>query len=298
MPFEEFSQYSVSNFSHLNRKLMNEKDIHRYHSQWIEKYTRVFKGSKAKTVIDWDVRTSKSLKEVFTSAAFYMEAQSAKKSNSWSAFYFLSYYSLFHALLANVYLLPDEKLESLSEITHSKLINVFYSTFSNAKPYIVNGKIKEMFEVLKYAREYYSYQMPFNDFLYNHKEINRPDIRLPYFLRCCYQLASLHSEIIEKVFQKHGKVVRGAAQLHRYKKETFLRAHARPHPVTNEYLLDPSDEFRMRELISASAPTSFVINLEHYYDEFRNYVGDDEEHDGYPVVSQQEIFTFIYRTLE
>jgi hypothetical protein len=54
----------------------------------------------------------------------------------------------------------------------------------------------------------------------------------------------------------------------------------------------------MRELISASAPTSFVINLEHYYDEFRNYVGDDEEHDGYPVVSQQEIFTFIYRTLE
>jgi len=298
MSFEDHSQYFVSNFSHLNRRLGSEKEISSYQSKWIEKYTGVFKHCKARTTIDWDVRTSKSLKEVFTSASFYMEAQLAKKSNSWSAFYFLSYYSLFHALLANVYLLPEEKLESLSEITHSKLINVFYSTFSNAKPNIINGKIKELFELLKYAREYYSYQMPFNDFLYSHKEINRPDIRLPYFLRCCFQLASLHSEIIEKAFQKHGKVVRGAAQLHSYKKETFMRAHSRRHPITNKYLLDPSDEFRIKELISGSSPTSFVINLEHYYDEFRSYIGDSEEHEGHPRVSQHEIFSFIYGALE
>ena len=294
MPFENHSQYNTTNFSHLNRKLKDEKEISRYHSKWVEKYTFVFKNCKAKTVIDWDVRTSKSLKEIFTSAAFYMESRLARRCQSWSAFYFLSYYSLFHALLANVYLLPDEKLEALSEITHTKLVNVFHSTFSNAKPYIVNHKIKELFDVLKYAREYYSYQMPFNDFLYNHKEINRPDIRLPYFLRCCYQLASLHSEIIEKVFKKHGKIVRGAAQFHRYKRETFLRAHARPNPITGNYLLDVSDEFRIKEMLSASAPTSFVVNLEHYFDEFRTYLEDGEEHDGYPVVSQQEIFSFIY----
>ncbi|WP_156824332.1 hypothetical protein [Thioalkalivibrio sp. ALE20] len=297
MRFEDYSQY-ISNFSHLDRKLGNEKDISGYYSKWMAKYSSVFKNCKARTTIDWDVRTSKSLKEVFTSASFYKESQLAKDYNSWSAFYFLSYYSLFHALLANVYLLPEERLESLSEITHSKLINVFHATFSAAKPYVVNGKIKELFEVLRYAREYYSYHMPFNDFLYSHKEINRPDLRLPYFLRCCFQLASLHSEMIEKAFQKHGKVVRGAAQLHRYKKETFMRAHSRVHPLTGEYILDPSDEFRIRELIAASGPTSFVINLEHYCDEFRSYVGDRSESREHPQVSQQEIYSFVYNAIQ
>jgi hypothetical protein len=298
MTFENHSKYTTSNFSHLNRKLGNEKYIAHYYSKWMERYTLVFKNCKARTTIDWDVRTSKSLKEVFTSAAFYCEAQLAKKYNSWSAFYFLSYYSLFHALLSNIYLLPDEKLEALAEITHSKLINVFCSNFCNSKPYVINEAIKDLFDILKYAREYYSYQMPFNDFLYNHKEINRPDIRLPYFLRCCFQLASLHSEMIEKAFQKNGKVVRGAAQLHKYKKETFMRAHSRKHPVTDQYILDPSDEFRVKEMICASAPVSFVINLEHYYDEFRSYIGDSVESKTHPKVSQHEIFSFIYKAIE
>ena len=127
MAFEEHSPYSTSNFSYLNKRLNDETEVARYYAKWMEKYSIIFKNSKAKTIIDWDVRTSKSLKEVFTSASFYCESQLAKKCNSWSAFYFLSYYSLFHALLANVYLLPGERLETLSEITHTKLINVFYS---------------------------------------------------------------------------------------------------------------------------------------------------------------------------
>jgi hypothetical protein len=296
MSFEAHSKYSSTRFSLLNERLNSESAIDRYYSKWTEKYAAVFKGCKARTAIDWDVRTSKSLKEIFTAVAFYVEAQACKKLNAWSAFYFLSYYSLFHALLANVYLLPEEQLQSLSEITHTKLINVFYSTFANSKPKIMNGEVKSLFEVLKWTREYYSYQMPFNDFLYSHNDLNKPDARLEYYLRASFQLASLHSEIIEKSFQKHGKVVRGAAQLHNYKKQTFMRANARKHPVTDKYILDPSDEYRIRDLISGSVPTSFIVNLEHYCDEFRSYVSSElEEADDREL--QSDTITFIYSAL-
>lgn len=138
--------------------------------------------------------------------------------------------------------------------------------------------------------------MPFNDFIHSHKDLGGADSELEYYLKACFQLASLHSEMIEKSFRKHGKVVRGAAQLHKYKKETFMRANARRHPITKEYILDPSDQYRIRELISGSAPTSFIVNLEHFCDEFRTYYSDIDAigtksslH-----VKPNDVFKFIY----
>lgn len=142
MSFENRSEYSAVNFSLLNEKLGNASTVDAYYSNWMGKYAKVFRGCKARTVIDWDVRTSKSLKEVFTASAFFLEAKACRKINAWSSFYYLSYYSLFHALLANVYLLPEESMDSLSDINHSKLINVFNSVCVNTSPKIIGQDVK------------------------------------------------------------------------------------------------------------------------------------------------------------
>ena len=171
MSFESYVKYTA-NFSKLNALIPAKENQIKYITLLKEKYRKVFVNNEFCESYLWNIRTYKSLKEVFTAALMFEESLIAKESNCWTSFYYLSYYSLFHAMLACVYMLPNENIKNLSEITHSKLRNVFLSSFCNGKLAIIDAQICDDFSILKYQREYYSYHMPPNHFLYENKHHN------------------------------------------------------------------------------------------------------------------------------
>lgn len=273
MAFENYTAYSYSNFDRLNQRVPDSKEQKKYVDLWKNKYADHFKKNEPEESFLWNIRVHKSLKEVFSASTMYKESLVAKESRSWSSFYFLSYYSLFHAFLACVYMLPNESLNNLSEITHSKLMNVFRSTFCLAKPKVIDERVCDVFSILKYLREYYSYHMPPNHFLYEHKDNIKPDKVLPEFLKPCFQLASLLSEIVESVFDKHHKKISDRNKYYQFVRDNYCLVNCRKHPVTNQYLLHYVDKVRLKETFEYPAPVPFVIELEHFSDEFGLYEG-------------------------
>ncbi len=153
MAFEEFSSYGGANFNLLNIRVKDKKDQEKYINGWKQRYAKVFKEGEEDQAFLWSIRVYKALKEIFTSSSFYLESLIAKESRSWTGFYFLSYYSLFHAVRSCVTLIPEESIEHLSKITHSKIINVFNSHFCQKAPNIISAKITEFFNLLKFLRE-------------------------------------------------------------------------------------------------------------------------------------------------
>ncbi|TEB05589.1 hypothetical protein Psch_02630 [Pelotomaculum schinkii] len=273
MAFENYTEYSYSNFSSLNQRVSDSKEQKKYIDSWKNKYADYFKKHPPEESFLWNIRVHKSLKEVFSSSAMYQESLVAKESRCWASFYFLSYYSLFHAFLACVYMLPNESLDNLSEITHSKLVNVFNSTFCSGRPQIIDESVCEVFSILKYLREYYSYHMPPNHFLYEHKDNIKPDIVLPDCLKPCFQLASLLSEIVESAFIKYHKKISNKIKYFQFVRDNFYLVNCRKHPITNQYLIDYVDKVRLKETFEYPGPVPFVIELEHFSDEFGLYEG-------------------------
>lgn len=273
MAFEDYTAYITSNFDILNERVSTPEEQKKYLDSWKSKYAEHFKKSDPKENFLWNIRVHKALKEIFSATAMYQESLIAKESHSWTSFYFLSYYSLFHGFLSCVYLLPNENLDNLSEITHSKLVNIFKSNFVSAKPYIIDGEICEAFSILKYLREYYSYHMPPNHFLYDHKDNIKPDAVLPKYLKSCFQLASLLSEIVESSFNKHHKKIPDRFSYYEFVRNYYCKVNCREHPVTKQHLLHYVDEIRLKETFEYPVPVPFVIELEHFSDEFGLYEG-------------------------
>jgi hypothetical protein len=272
LAFEDYVKY-YANFDRLNQRVPDVNEQKKYIDLWKSRYAAQFKNNKPEESFLWNIRVHKSLKEVFCASAMYEESLVAKESCSWTSFYFLSYYSLFHAFLACVYMLPNESLENLSEITHSKLLNIFKANFCLAKPNIIDESVCDIFPVLKYLREYYSYHMPPNQFLYEHKDNIKPDVVLPEYLKSCFQLASLLSDVVESAFDKHHKVISERAKYYQYVKNYYCMVNCRKHPITNQYLLHYVDKVRLKEAFEYPAPIPFVVEFEHFSDEFGMYEG-------------------------
>lgn len=266
-----FIKDRYANFSHLIYRVSDEKEQDKYVDRWTRIYTKEIKDGNGAEKYQWDIRIHKSLKEVFTSVCFHQESLIAKESMSWAAFFFLSYYSLFHALMSCVVLLPSESIEKLSKINHSKLIKVFKSNFCDQKPFIIREDIDERFYMFKYLREYYSYNMPPNDFLYESDTAIKPDQFITFFIYSCGQLASLHSEIIERCFQRHPKKTNNLSALDI--REWYVVLNCPEHPRTGKRILHYSDEVKLREVIEGPSPLAFTVVLEHFIDEFRLYEG-------------------------
>ena len=265
-----------------------------------KQFVDMWKGIYKKQFIDsapcegyvWNIRCYRALKEIFSSAAMFGESLVAKDSKCWASFYFTSYYSLFHAFLACVFLLPSESLEKLSDITHSKLLNIFRSSFCNGKFKIIDESICTAFSILRYQREYYSYQMPPNHFLYENADNIQPDVVLPHHLYACYQLANLFSLLIESAFKKLHKDMEQTAQNFQFVKENFCLVNCRKHPITEKYQLHYVDKVRLKETFLYPAPVSFIMELEHFSDEFGLY-----ENSGFPQFADGKEFSpsrFIY----
>lgn len=283
MGFNKFSEYSNVNFSLLDSFIPEEKAKEKYFNNLYKHFHSLFKESKDIDFLLWDLRIKKSLKEIYTSASFYCESEIALKNKNMSSYYFLSYYSIFHAFWSVLYLDPTMKLEHLIEMTHDKIKKNFISLYSKGRRQIITSNIEEEFELLKFYREYYSYSMPFNEFFSDKTELQQPSKFLKNRLMHCYQIASLLSNIIEKCSRKfnngYGRLSSENLTEFNY---WFNRVNGKPHPFKeNQFLFDPSDEYMKSDFYEnmAGQPHSFSIHLEHFMDEFGMYSSDYVNYD-------------------
>ncbi|MGY6462066.1 hypothetical protein ACXIUK_22300, partial [Vibrio parahaemolyticus] len=155
-----FIKDRYANFGHLLYRVRDVSEQDKYVNKWTRTYTEMIKKGGAEEIYLWDIRIHKSLKEVFTAVCFYQESLIAKESKSWASFFFLSYYSLFHSLMSCVVLLPTESVDNLSKITHTKLIKLFKSQFSDQKPHMIREDIGDVFYMFKCTNSDLIRQLP------------------------------------------------------------------------------------------------------------------------------------------
>ena len=75
MSFQNFSNYRFA-FNRLDSKLASPDAQKRYYNKCMQKYATIFKGEeKVSVAVEWDLRCRKALREIFSSATFFIEAK-------------------------------------------------------------------------------------------------------------------------------------------------------------------------------------------------------------------------------
>lgn len=296
MGFEKFDkEWRFANFKDLNKYIHDETEIDKYYSNYMEKYSNLFKESKDIDVIEWQIRIRRALKELFTSASFYIESKKMLEEKYYSSYYYLTYYCYFHALLGNLYLLPEKKVDDLLNISHSKVVNSFNSNFCLGKYGIIKDDVMKNFRTLKFMREYYSYNMPLNEYLDEIKGITQPYLFLEDAIKPLFQLISLHSLMLEKCYSKFFKNIPKTMtkiEEQNFIVETFLKINAVRHPYENIELLDWSDQRALMEMRKYGYTIAFIlIDMEHFMDDFR-CMSKDRSDDEINIFVEKVLFDF------
>lgn len=293
MAFRDYSEY-IFGFKILDLKMPDIIEQKKYYNRWMQKYSIVFNGDDNFQGIEWTLRCKKALREIFSSATFFVEAKKNLEMGCFSSYYFGLYYSLFHAIYSAIFLDVNSSMNKLFDITHKNVINTFISTFANSKADILSKDIEEKFYELKYKREYYLYVTPFNN-IFNYKE----DLQqLEEVLVQCYQLSSFHSLMVENSYEKrHGKITvfESEEEICRFY-ELFEALFSKRNDIGRSRL-DSSSEFMRAEMLRYGfKPTYIALELEHQLDEFHTYDSFYKE------LSEQalkitDIWSFLCRTL-
>lgn len=275
MAFQDLSEYVNVNFDRLDKFIPDTVKQKQYYQIQYNHYNKLFKASNDLAILLWDIRLQKALKEVFTSASFYIESLFCMQNNYLNSYFYLSYYSLFHAILSVLYLEPSLQIKDVFQIGHEKAINQFCSFYCKGKKQIMSDEIQKEFSLLRYYREYYSYSMPFNEFFSEIEGLKRPDDFLRERLMHCFQIASLLSNIMEKASRKYNDGI-GNITSGNYKdfNEWFDKISGKPNPLNEkEYLLNFSDKLFKGHFLSGRGGQiwCFAIHLEHFHDEFNTY---------------------------
>ena len=156
--FESYFEY-VSSFVHLNINLGSPEACKRYHDSWLPRYRHLLEGASALEVAIWCVRCRQALKLSFSATYFALSANDARDIKCSASAYYLDYYAMLHAMWAVLFLHPNESLEALTDITHSKIANVFDSCFCKGAEPVLRYDAITLAEDMRFLREYYSYRM-------------------------------------------------------------------------------------------------------------------------------------------
>ncbi|AJZ64172.1 hypothetical protein OI25_6112 [Paraburkholderia fungorum] len=277
--FENFFEY-VSSYIHLNINLDDDVSCRRYHDEWMGRYKSAIEKWTRYDVTIWSVRCRQALKLSFSATYFALAAKEAQKNKVLASKYYLSYYSMLHAMWAVLFLHPDLSLDAVTDITHSKIANFFHASFTQKKKGIITYNAKEMAENLRFMREYYSYRMPLNYPFGRAENISKTDIHLGGFVKQSIQLANLHSHILRKAAEKQG--MSGAAcvpsEQHDIFRRDFFRINGKEHPTSDLNLLDPADSVARDEYLTRGCDlVPLSIGYEHMYDEFMTYADGGDE---------------------
>lgn len=266
----------LTDFHHLDINLGSDAGRQKYHDEWMKRYKAAMDTWETYDVAIWSVRCRQSLKLCFSSAYFSIEADRAKRDHVFASAYYLAYYSVLHAMWAVLYLHPEESVDNVTEITHSKIAKVFHSWFSQSNNSIIKYNSRKLAENLRFMREYYSYRMPLNYPFGGIKGNFDPDeFHHRGFVKQCIQLANLHSHLLRKAADRHKSAPAGVPypfECERRFESDFFRINGKEHPDGVTKILDPADRTAFREyqrLGCELMPHSLAY--EHTFDEYMTY---------------------------
>jgi hypothetical protein len=273
--FERFFDY-VSNFIHLNINLGSQAACHRYHDDWMQRYRSAMAQWTDYDIAIWSVRCRQSLKLSFSATYFALSADEARQGKVLASAYYLAYYSMLHAMWAVLFLHPDQSVNSVAEITHSKIANVFHSSFAHKKGSIIQTDVKELAENLRFLREYYSYRMPLNWPFDGTGELSTSHAHLGGFVKQSIQLANLHSHLIRKAAEKLGRQCASIPNAQRDSfRDDFFRINGKEHQARGLRLLDPADRQAQSEYLSRGCDLlPLSIAYDHMFDDYMTYHDD------------------------
>lgn len=239
-----------SDFEFLEQPISDD-EAQQYYVDWMAKYRKYFRdGSEIKTIIMAN-RSIRARREIITSAILFEESKVARDNGCISATYFLTYYSLFHAMWSVLFLNSDLN-NSISEITHQKLKNLFCDYYTRNNFFDVD--MKDYITKHKDMREFFSYNVPFNmigdaiDF----------DLIEQIVLKC-FQLTNLHNSMLAKCSGFLNVTEENIPWIKTY----FAVFNGRTRE-NGKMLEDPSEEHQLIEMLK------YGIKIENYEIELSN----------------------------
>lgn len=206
MSFNKY--YKIRGFSYNTKEIDEcirvENEQNNYYSEWVRNYKRVFDKCPVDDIGQWFIRYEKSTWEIYTSATLLLEARCNLNNKCFASFYFNMYYSLFHAIYSLLYMNPFIKLDKLFRMSHSQLFKNFKSYYTGTNSMFGQNEI-DLFENLKYKREYYSYNVPFNLVF---SEMQPDYYKTEKAIRAIFQATAFHINIASRC-SRHVSVEEG-----------------------------------------------------------------------------------------
>lgn len=203
-------------------------------------------------------------------------------------------------MMAVLALDPYLTFNDVCHVHHVKALNHFVNNYCPKKLNVAPHATGERVEILRALREYYSYSMPLNEFFHQHEELSVPRYFMEYTVRNCFQIASLHSFLVEKSFRKqkkgHAKAI-GMNYSHLIK--SFHAINGKTNPVKpGEILIDPADRNTLREFLETGCEIiHHTLDLDHWFDEFRMYSSGFPYKPEGPRLSESGVYSFVYDSI-
>lgn len=291
--FEPYFDYG-SRFRHLNVNLGSAEACQRYHDDWISRYRRLMASWSEDDVAVWSIRLRQSLKLAFSATYFALSSGRARAEGSLAGAYYFAYYSAFHTMWSVLLLHPDQDHGAVANVTHSKMINVFHSSFASGRCPILKMDAHTFVEDLRFLREYYSYRMPLNFPFRGDRELLSAHLSLGGFVKQGIQLANLHSHLIHKGAGRQGVgSARVAPESYPPIRDIFHSICGKAHPSRSLPVLDPADDDALNRLLERGCDLMpHVLMYEHMFDEYMTY---QDEHASTALV--QQVRSLVYNAL-
>ena len=287
MKLSEHFKKLPKDFSYLDAEL-TEDNSEKMFNFWSSKYSSFLKHASEENKIEMISRSIRSRRELMTSALLWAEAKNTRGTGCISAYYFLRYYSLFHAMLSVLFLNPEED-RKIVKITHSKLKNVFCSYYANYDYCVFDKDLADFFETVKDYRETYSYNRP-NNLMHMPESENKQE----RVLLTCYQLTNLFTSMLRSKLPFVGISMDNREAM--IKEFSYFNGHELK---DGSYEYDPFEENILSEIIRRGM---FVNELEwvlgHDWDELGYNSELNEFFDAAAVDRiKKEAISFIYKAI-
>ena len=278
--------YVPDQFKVLDSMIDDKSLAGNYVSKVKRKYKEHFDTLDSVSLSKFYLRWYKAKKLIYASAQMFVDAECVKKADCVVAHYFLLYYSLLHAMQANLMIDISNNDSLATQLSHEQIKNQFDSLFCKSNGLFHNSVIIEDIEKLRNLRELYSYAMPFNISKDSFCDIER----IKKHILACFELFNLHCVIIRTSTSFRANVGPHFAELKTYLFDLCNR-------TKNDDFEDEADKdfwIDFKKYGGIIEPLSIVY--EHDFDEYGGYDSHIKEELGFPTTYERlkDGLSFVY----
>ena len=119
MVFEDYMSYSC-NLIDLSKYAEQKGIVQKYYGQLKGTYKSFFENATNIQKANWGIRMHRAQKEMLCSSQMLAEAQQSRGCGCIVGYFFLCYYSLFHAMQTNLFLNNKISDDEIIQLSHAK----------------------------------------------------------------------------------------------------------------------------------------------------------------------------------